>query len=78
MLESFEGAGLVSPSSSSSAAATTNLVRVGIGIGRPDSREKGDVSDYVLREMTGRETEKVKGSVGPLMSLLEEERRRLS
>ena len=37
--------------------------RLGVGIGRPDSREQGDVSGYVLREMTRVEREKVKGAV---------------
>ena len=38
--------------------------RIGVGIGRPVSREKGEVSDYVLKKMTGGEAEKIRGAVG--------------
>ena len=47
--------------------------RVGVGIGRPDSREKGDVSNYVLREMRGAERLKIRGdeAVGAVLQGLE-------
>jgi PTH1 family peptidyl-tRNA hydrolase len=54
-------------------ASSTKLVRIGVGIGRPESREKGDVADYVLKEMSRREMERVQAAVGPLMRLLEAE-----
>ena len=38
------------------------FVRIGVGIGRPRSREPDAVSEYVLRKMTGREIEKVRGA----------------
>lgn len=37
--------------------------RIGIGIGRPDSREQGDVSNYVLRQMERSELETIHGAV---------------
>ena len=35
--------------------------RIAIGIGRPESRERGDVSAYVLRECRGVEMGLLKG-----------------
>ncbi|SLM38992.1 Peptidyl-tRNA hydrolase, conserved site [Lasallia pustulata] len=37
--------------------------RVGVGIGRPESRESGDVAAYVMRKMTVGEVMRVKGGV---------------
>jgi PTH1 family peptidyl-tRNA hydrolase len=48
--------------------------RIGIGIGRPESREPDDVAMYVLRKMTPGEKAKVEGCVGQV----EAELRRLS
>jgi PTH1 family peptidyl-tRNA hydrolase len=49
-------------------------VRIGIGIGRPESREPGVVAGYVLRKMTGSERGKIEGCVGGVVGEL----RRLS
>ena len=38
--------------------------RIGIGIGRPVSRDSEAVSDFVLRKMTAGEEERIKGAVG--------------
>ena len=38
------------------------FVRIGVGIGRPQSRDPDVVSDYVLRGMTEREIEKVRAA----------------
>lgn len=38
--------------------------RIGVGIGRPESRETGDVSAYVLRNMTPLERGRIEGAVG--------------
>lgn len=38
--------------------------RVGVGIGRPSSRESGEVARYVLRKMTGVERAALEGCVG--------------
>lgn len=57
IMESLRGASLL-PSTSTSTTATTAsssanlaILRVGVGIGRPPSRERGSVSDYVLAKM---------------------------
>lgn len=42
----------------------TGFVRVGVGIGRPVSREPNDVASYVLKKMNAREREKVEGAAG--------------
>ena len=39
-------------------------VRIGVGIGRPESREPDVVAGYVLRKMSGNERAKIKGCVG--------------
>lgn len=44
--------------------------RIGVGIGRPDSRERGDVSDYVLRKMKPAELERIQGAAGEVMEEL--------
>ncbi|KAK4501631.1 hypothetical protein PRZ48_007440 [Zasmidium cellare] len=46
------------------------FVRVGVGIGRPVSRESADVARYVLRKMTEGERERVEGCVGELVERL--------
>jgi PTH1 family peptidyl-tRNA hydrolase len=38
--------------------------RIGVGIGRPESREPAVVAGYVLRKMTGTERGKVEGCAG--------------
>jgi len=38
--------------------------RIGVGIGRPESREPDVVAEYVLKKMTGPERMKVQGCVG--------------
>lgn len=37
------------------ALANEKWIRIGVGIGRPESRERNAVSDYVLRKMSARE-----------------------
>ncbi|KAJ5263793.1 hypothetical protein N7478_011398 [Penicillium angulare] len=50
-----------------------SILRVGIGIGRPDSRAKNAVADYVLTEMDAAEVDAVHQTVAPVMGILEEE-----
>ncbi|KAJ5927955.1 hypothetical protein N7466_006911 [Penicillium verhagenii] len=50
-----------------------SILRVGVGIGRPDSRAKNAVADYVLAEMDAVELAAVKKAVEPVMGVLEEE-----
>ncbi len=49
-----------------------NFVRLGIGIGRPRSRDRDTVAEYVLRKMTAREIAAVSDSVRLAAQLLEE------
>ena len=49
-----------------------NFVRMGVGIGRPLSRESDDVAQYVLRKMTEQERSKTEGCVDEVVRRLEE------
>jgi peptidyl-tRNA hydrolase, PTH1 family len=42
----------------------TEYTRIGVGIGRPESREPDVVAGYVLRKMSAQERIKVEGCVG--------------
>ena len=46
------------------------FIRIGIGIGRPDSRESADVSRYVLRRMNTDEKRQIEDAAGPVLQLL--------
>ena len=48
-------------------------VRIGIGIGRPVSRERNDVSAFVLGQVTGKERQGIEGRVGELDLILQQE-----
>jgi PTH1 family peptidyl-tRNA hydrolase len=48
--------------------------RIGVGIGRPESREPDVVASYVLRKMNGNEKLKIEGCAGKVV----EELRRIS
>jgi len=50
-----------------------SVLRVGVGIGRPESREKNAVADYVLQEMGASELAAVKRAAEPVVGVLEEE-----
>ncbi|KAJ5540583.1 hypothetical protein N7494_005659 [Penicillium frequentans] len=50
-----------------------SILRVGVGIGRPDSRAKNAVADYVLTEMDAKELATVQKAVDPVVEILEEE-----
>lgn len=50
-----------------------SVLRVGVGIGRPVTREKGAVAEYVLSEMGPAEVAAVERAAGSVMGLLEEE-----
>ena len=53
------------------------FVKIGVGIGRPVSREKGDVSDYVLGAVGGEEMRRLRGAAGVLEGVLRDEVERL-
>jgi len=50
----------------------TPFVRIGVGIGRPVSRDRNDVADYVLRKMKPEEQAKIEGSVEMVIAKLRE------
>ncbi|KAL4883081.1 peptidyl-tRNA hydrolase [Aspergillus karnatakaensis] len=50
-----------------------SVLRVGVGIGRPESRSPEDVSNYVLAAMEGRELEAVKRAATFVVDTLVEE-----
>lgn len=52
----------------------SEYTRIGVGIGRPESRDPDTVANYVLRRMSGVERGKIEGSAGRVL----EELRRLS
>ena len=85
VMESLRGKGLyppspssspyphTTPSSSSAIISPLSILRVGVGIGRPASRNRGDVSNYVLTEMTSSDLGAVKGAAGSVADLLVDE-----
>lgn len=46
------------------------FTRIGVGIGRPESRESSDVAAYVLRKMSAGEMQKVNGGVEEVVGIL--------
>lgn len=56
------------------ALGTNGFVKIGIGIGRPESRESNDVSQFVLRKMKAVEMEAIGNAAGSVMALLNEMR----
>lgn len=46
------------------------FVRVGVGIGRPVSRDRDDVSRYVLKKMSSVEKERIEGAADDLIGRL--------
>ena len=63
---SLQGAGLLD-------RLGQNFLRIGVGIGRPVSREREDVSQFVLGQMTTSEREKIERAADMLEGLLEKE-----
>ncbi|MCJ1399982.1 hypothetical protein MMC11_003185 [Xylographa trunciseda] len=52
-----------------------DFVRIGVGIGRPESRESRDVANFVLRKMTVGEMARVRDGAGEVLMILEKIRR---
>lgn len=50
--------------------AGQKFIRIGVGIGRPDSREPKAVADYVLKKMTAREKERIEAAAGKVLSVV--------
>ncbi|EYE93474.1 aminoacyl-tRNA hydrolase [Aspergillus ruber CBS 135680] len=72
IMEVLRGKGLYPPRTP---AENTGLsvMRVGVGIGRPDSRERGSVADYVLTKMSPKELAAVRAAADPVVELLLQE-----
>lgn len=49
---------------------STSFVRVGVGIGRPVSRDSDEVARYVLKKMTSTEREKIEGAAEEVLRRL--------
>ncbi|KAJ5757001.1 uncharacterized protein N7511_007183 [Penicillium nucicola] len=50
-----------------------SILRIGVGIGRPDSRDKGAVSDYVLANVSPAELAAYQRAAEPVVKVLAEE-----
>ncbi|KKK13371.1 hypothetical protein P175DRAFT_0504490 [Aspergillus ochraceoroseus IBT 24754] len=50
-----------------------SILRIGVGIGRPDSRVRGEVADYVLAEMDAAELDAVRRAAGSVVDVLADE-----
>ena len=85
-MESLRGKGLYPPSrtgeknqgvkgggDAGNNAAALSVMRIGIGIGRPTTRGRNDVADYVLTEMNSTELNAMRAAVDPVLDLLVEE-----
>lgn len=75
VMESLRGKGLYPPRQARSANAPGELavLRVGVGIGRPSTRNRGDVSNFVLTEMDAAELSAVRAAAGPVLDILADE-----
>lgn len=74
--ESLRGAGLYPSLSGLRRGASgrdLSVLRVGIGIGRPGTRGKNTVADYVLTEMEAAELAALQRAAEPVMRVIEEE-----
>ena len=78
-MESLRGKGLYPPRQGGNGSDTGNntaalsVMRVGIGIGRPLTRGRNDVADYVLTEMNATELDVVRAAADPVVGFLVEE-----
>ncbi|KAJ9299371.1 hypothetical protein DTO271G3_2993 [Paecilomyces variotii] len=75
IMESLRGKGLLRPSSNQSKGDDVQLsiMRVGVGIGRPESRKPKHVADYVLSEMSREELDAIRAAAEPTVNLLVDE-----
>lgn len=74
VFETLRKKGLYYPSSSpSSSDVDLSVLRVGVGIGRPPTRDRDAVKDYVLSEMKPAELTAVHRGAAPVVKLLLEE-----
>lgn len=77
IMESLRGAGLLSSPPPKSASASMAILRIGIGIGRPTSREHNAVADYVLSKMGAQEMQALREVVPEVVEVLVQEMYRI-
>ncbi|PYI10058.1 putative peptidyl-tRNA hydrolase [Aspergillus sclerotiicarbonarius CBS 121057] len=70
--ESLRGKGLYPPKKGA-AVPDLSVLRIGVGIGRPETRNRGDVADYVLKDMSPAELAAVRAAAAPVMEVLADE-----
>ncbi|RAL05625.1 aminoacyl-tRNA hydrolase [Aspergillus ibericus CBS 121593] len=70
--ESLRGKGLYPPKKGA-AVGDLSVLRIGVGIGRPETRNRGDVADYVLKEMSPAELAAVRAAAVPVLEVLADE-----
>jgi len=63
--DSFRSAGVLSQ------LGSQRYVRIGIGIGRPSSRDQSDVSAYVLGQLTATEKKRIEDKAEELLRILD-------
>ncbi|GAB1200575.1 hypothetical protein APSETT444_009949 [Aspergillus pseudonomiae] len=76
IMESLRGKGLYPPRTSpgeNRSQEDLSVLRIGVGIGRPSTRDRGDVADYVLTEMNNTEMAAVRAAAGPVLDILADE-----
>ena len=76
IMESLRGKGLYPPRTSpgeNRSHEDLSVLRIGVGIGRPSTRDRGDVADYVLTEMNNTEMAAVRAAAGPVLDILADE-----
>ncbi|KAB8232143.1 aminoacyl-tRNA hydrolase [Aspergillus alliaceus] len=76
IMESLRGKGLHPPRASPGETrphGDLSVLRIGVGIGRPSTRNRGDVADYVLTEMNVTELAAVHAAAGSVLDILADE-----
>ncbi|GAD97934.1 peptidyl-tRNA hydrolase, putative [Paecilomyces variotii No. 5] len=75
IMDSLHGKGLLRPSSNRGKGDDVQLsiMRVGVGIGRPESRKPKHVADYVLSELSRDELDAIRAAAEPTVDLLVDE-----
>ncbi|KAE8351697.1 putative peptidyl-tRNA hydrolase [Aspergillus coremiiformis] len=74
IMESLRGKGLHPPRTGGSrSSGDLSVLRIGVGIGRPSTRGRDDVAEYVLAEMNATELAAVRAAAGPVLDVLADE-----
>lgn len=73
VMETLQKKHLYPPQKNRGPARDLSILRVGVGIGRPLSRERVDVAEYVLGELPPMEMDAVQKAADPILDILIEE-----